>query len=209
MTDGNAPIDAWKGEFGDDYLTRNRATEEAVDNVARAFTEIFAHMKDSPPASILEVGANIGINLRALTRLTDAQLFAVEPNARAREQLVVDKVVPGDRAFDAMATKLPLDDGAADLVFTSGVLIHVPPENLETAYGEMHRVAARYVLSLEYFSQAPVSIPYRGHEGLLFKRDFGGMWLDLFPALEPVANGFFWRRTTGLDDLNWWLFRKP
>jgi spore coat polysaccharide biosynthesis protein SpsF len=177
--------------------------------VARAFTEIFAHMKDSPPASILEVGANIGINLRALTRLTDAQLFAVEPNARAREQLVVDKVVPGDRAFDAMATKLPLDDGAADLVFTSGVLIHVPPENLETAYGEMHRVAARYVLSLEYFSQAPVSIPYRGHEGLLFKRDFGGMWLDLFPALEPVANGFFWRRTTGLDDLNWWLFRKP
>ncbi len=209
MTDDATPIDAWKGEFGDDYLTRNRATEEAVDNVARAFTEIFAHMKDSPPASILEVGANIGINLRALTRLTDAQLFAVEPNARAREQLVVDKVVPGDRAFDAMATKLPLDDGAADLVFTSGVLIHVPPENLETAYGEMHRVAARYVLSLEYFSQAPVSIPYRGHEGLLFKRDFGGMWLDLFPALEPVANGFFWRRTTGLDDLNWWLFRKP
>ncbi len=208
MTDDATPIDAWKGEFGDDYLTRNRATEEAVDNVARAFTEIFAHMKDSPPASILEVGANIGINLRALTRLTDAQLFAVEPNARAREQLVVDKVVPGDRAFDAMATKLPLDDGAADLVFTSGVLIHVPPENLETAYGEMHRVAARYVLSIEYFSPTPVSVPYRGHKGLLFKRDFGGMWLDLFPALDPVANGFFWRRTTGLDDINWWLFRK-
>jgi hypothetical protein len=54
-----------------------------------------------------------------------------------------------------------------------------------------------------------VGIPYRGHEGLLFKRDFGGMWLDLFPKIDPVANGFFWSRTTGLDDLNWWLFRKP
>ena len=209
MTDDNAPIDAWKGKFGDDYAARNHPTEEAVGNVARAFTEILSHVKDSPPASILEVGANIGINLRALAGITDAELYAVEPNACAREQLVADKVVPQDRLFDAVATKLPIDDGAVDLVFTSGVLIHVPPEDLEAAYGEIHRVAARYILCIEYFSSTPVSISCRGHEGLLFKRDFGGMWLDLFPGLDPVANGFFWKRTAGLDDVNWWLFRKP
>ncbi|MBL6935720.1 MAG: methyltransferase domain-containing protein [Alphaproteobacteria bacterium] len=209
MTDGNAPIDAWKGEFGDDYAARNRATEETVGNAARAFGEILSHVEDNPPASILEVGANIGINLRAISGLTSAELFAVEPNARARDRLVADKVVAPDHLFDAMATKLPLDDGAVDLAFTSGVLIHVPPEDLETAYGEIHRVVARYILCMEYFSPTPVEIPYRGHKGLLFKRDFGGMWLDLFPELETVANGFFWRRTTGLDDINWWLFRKP
>ncbi len=208
MTDGNAPIDAWKGEFGDDYAARNRATEETVDNAARAFAEILSHVQDRLPASILEVGANIGINLRALSGLTDAVLYAVEPNAHARGQLVADKVMPPERLFDAVATKLPLDDGAVDLVFTSGVLIHVPPADLEAAYGEIHRVAARYILCIEYFSPTPIEMPYRGHEGLLFKRDFGGMWLDLFPALDPVANGFFWRRTTGLDDINWWLFRK-
>ena len=209
MTPSDTPIDAWKGKFGDDYLMRNRATEETVGNAARAFTEILSHVNDSPPASILEVGANIGINLRALAGITDAELFAVEPNASAHEQLVADKVVPQDRLFDAVATKLPLEDGAVDLAFTSGVLIHVLPEDLETAYGEIHRVAARYVLSIEYFSPRPVSISYRGHDGLLFKCDFGGLWLDLFPGLNPVANGFFWSRTTGLDDLNWWLFRKP
>ena len=209
MTDDTVPIDAWKGKFGDDYAARNRATEEAVGNVVRAFVEILSHVKDSPPTSILEVGANIGINLRALAGITDAELFAVEPNASACEQLVADKVLPQDRLFDAVATKLPLDDGAVDLVFTSGVLIHVPPEDLEAAYGEIHRVAARYILCIEYFSSTPVSISYRGHEGLLFKRDFGGMWLDLFPGLDPVANGFFWKRTAGLDDVNWWLFRKP
>jgi spore coat polysaccharide biosynthesis protein SpsF len=166
-------------------------------------------VQDSPPASILEVGASVGINLRALLGLTDADLFAVEPNAGAREQLVADKVVPSERLFDAVATELPLDDGVVDLVFTSGVLIHVPPADLEAAYGEIHRVAARYILCMEYFSPILVEIPYRGHDGLLFKRDFGGMWLDLFPGLDPVANGFFWSRTTGLDDLNWWLFRKP
>jgi spore coat polysaccharide biosynthesis protein SpsF len=208
MTEGTAPIDAWKGEFGDDYLMRNRATEETVGNAARALTGIFSHVKASPPASILEVGANIGINLRALSGLTDAELFAVEPNAHARERLVEDKVVPQDHLFDAVATKLPLDDGAVDLVFTSGVLIHVPPDDLEAAYGEIHRVAVRYILCIEYFSQTPVSISYRGHEGLLFKRDFGGMWIDLFPELKPVASGFFWKQTTGLDDLSWWLFRK-
>ena len=209
MTPSDTPIDAWKGDFGDDYAARNRATEETVGNVARAFTEILSHVQDSPPASILEVGANIGINLRAISGLTNAELFAVEPNAHAREQLIADKVVPQTHLFDAMATKLPLDDGAVNLTFTSGVLIHVPPADLEAAYGEIHRVAERYVLSLEYFSKTPVEIPYRGNKGLLFKRDFGGMWLDLFPGLEPVANGFFWKRTTGLDDVNWWLFRKP
>ena len=166
-------------------------------------------MKDSPPASILEVGANVGINLRAISGLTDAELFAVEPNASAREQLAANKVVPPERLFDAVATKLPFDDEAVDLAFTSGVLIHVPPEDLEAAYDEIHRVVARYILCMEYFSPTPLSLPYRGHKGMLFKRDFGGMWLDLFPGLKSVANGFFWSRTTGLDDLNWWLFRKP
>jgi spore coat polysaccharide biosynthesis protein SpsF len=209
MTDGNAPIDAWKGKFGDDYVVRGRATEDIVHTTSCALAEIFSHMKDSPPASILEVGANVGINLRAISGLTDAELFAVEPNASAREQLAANKVVPPERLFDAVATKLPFDDEAVDLAFTSGVLIHVPPEDLEAAYDEIHRVVARYILCMEYFSPTPLSLPYRGHKGMLFKRDFGGMWLDLFPGLKSVANGFFWSRTTGLDDLNWWLFRKP
>jgi len=209
VTVDDSPIDAWKGKFGDEYMTRNLVTEATVVTATNGFTEILGHMKDFPPASILEVGANIGNNLQALSRLTDAELYAVEPNASAREQLMADKVVPQDHLFDALAIKLPLDDGAVDLVFTSGVLIHVPPEDLETAYGEIHRVTARYVLSIEYYSPTPVSLSYRGHDGLLFKRDFGGLWLDLFPNLDLVADGFFGKRTTGFDDVNWWLFRKP
>ncbi len=208
MVGGGKQISSWRGEFGDSYVDRNEADSEHVANVERAFREILTHA-DPRPASILEVGANIGNNLRALRNITDAKLMAVEPNAKARSRLAEDGVLPADLVFDAMATKLPLDDGAVDLAFTSGVLIHVPPDDLEAAYGEIHRVAARYILCMEYFSPRPVEIPYRGHEGLLFKRDFGGMWLDLFPGLETVANGFFWRRTTGLDDINWWLFRKP
>jgi spore coat polysaccharide biosynthesis protein SpsF len=32
--------------------------------------------------------------------------------------------------------------------------------------------------------------------------------LDSFPDLRLVDYGFFWRRTTVMDDCSWWLFRK-
>ena len=182
---------------------------EQVDLVATAYAQILEHLPVPKLSSILEVGANIGINLRALSRLTTAQIFAVEPNQRARKRLVDDAVLPQENIFDATAAKLPFDDGSIDLVFTSGVLIHIPPVGLNTAYAEIYRVSSRYILSLEYFSPTPEAKTYRGEEDLLYKRDYGGLWLDNYPTLKLLADGFLWKRTTGLDNLNWWLFQKP
>ena len=72
----------------------------------------------------------------------------------------------------------------------------------------MHRVSSRYIACSEYFSDKPETIPYRGQTDALFKRDFGGMWLDLFPDLKVLDYGFSWKRTTGLDNLTWWMFEK-
>jgi len=199
----------WRSDFGDVYVERNLPTEDRIRTRVRAFSTIFDSLSGAAPRSIVECGANVGINLRALDRLSNAELFAIEPNQKARERAISDGVLPAENMKEVTLEKLPFDDGSIDLVFTSGVLIHVPPADLEQAYREMHRVSSRYLLSIEYFSKKPETIPYRGHDELLFKRDFGGMWLDLFPDLEPVAQGFFWIRTTGLDDLTWWLFRKP
>ena len=58
------------------------------------------------------------------------------------------------------------------------------------------------------FSDKPVETPYRDHSDVLFKRDFGGFWLDNFPHLRVVSYGFAWKRVTGLDNLTWWLFEK-
>ena len=104
---------------------------------------------------------------------------------------------------------MPFDNSSIELVFTSGVLIHIPDEALDQAISEILRVSSRYILTLEYFSPEPMSIPYRGHNDFLFKRDYGELFLDASPDLEYVADGFFWKRVTGLDNLNWWLFRKP
>jgi spore coat polysaccharide biosynthesis protein SpsF len=73
---------------------------------------------------------------------------------------------------------------------------------------EIHRVSRKYVFCSEYFSPKAEAIRYRGEDDLLFRNDFGSLYLDMFPDLQLVDYGFFWRRTTVMDDCTWWLFRK-
>lgn len=84
---------AWQGAFGNAYIDRNPASDAII--ALRA------------PGSVLEIGANIGLNLRALQRLGVGGLQAVEPNPRARTQLIADRVLPASQVFDACAEALP------------------------------------------------------------------------------------------------------
>ena len=201
-------LDAWRGEFGDAYGGRNEADEAMIAARTAMWTRILRPLADHPPQSILEIGANIGLNLRALAGLTTARLMALEPNSRARRRLVDDGVVSPDHAHDGAADNIPLDDGAVDMAFTSGVLIHIAPDDLAASCAEIHRVSSRYIACVEYFADTPQEVRYRGHDGLLFKRDFGAFWMDRHPDLRLMDYGFFWRRATGLDNLTWWLFTK-
>jgi hypothetical protein len=73
---------------------------------------------------------------------------------------------------------------------------------------EIHRLARKYIVCIEYFSHEPQEIVWRGQSGLVWKRDFGSFWLEQFPDLVPVASGFAAKPMTGLDNLCWWVFRK-
>lgn len=201
-------LEAWRGDFGNDYVGRNVATPDVVRRLTFAWSQILRPIQTRLPGSILEVGANIGRNLRALSALTGAELYGLEPNAKARAQLVADGVVARDRALDGFAQKIPLKDGAVDLAFTSGVLIHIHPDDVAAACTELVRVARKYVVVIEYFADQPTTIEYRGRTDLLFKRDFGELVMQVAPSITPLDCGFFWRRTTGLDNLTWWLFEK-
>lgn len=209
MTNETTPqVDFWRGEFGDTYTDRNAPGEAQLRARAEMWTEIMACMAGAPPTSILEVGANLGINLRTLRGLSDAELIAIEPNAYARQTLVADGVVSETNARDGVADNIGLPEGAVDLAFTSGVLIHIHPDNLLASCREIHRVSRRYIVCIEYFAQNPEEVAYRGHSSVLFKRDFGGFWLDHFSGLKVLGYGFVWKRVTGLDDLTWWAFEK-
>ena len=110
--------------------------------------------------------------------------------------------------LDGLASSIPLPDGKVDLAFTSGVLIHIHPSKLLASCREVHRVTRQYLVCIEYFSDKDEEILYRGHAEALFKRDFGGFYLDNFSDLRVLDYGFAWKRLTGLDNLTWWLFEK-
>ncbi len=202
-------LNFWQGSTGNEYIERNKFEEWKLSPGIAAFKKILQHFKFK---SVLEVGSNIGLNLIYLNRLYDQalDLFAVEPNIAAFNRLTSQpQLINLTKAWNCNAFNLPLEDGSIDLVFTSGVLIHIAPEDLQRATDEIVRVSRKYVLCIEYFSHTPESIEYRGREGLLFKRDFGAFYQDTYPKLKCRDYGFLWQREFAVfDNLTWWLFEK-
>ena len=191
----------WAGPAGDAYSLRNPVTVEAVEWRRRLWAKI------APGAvnTVLEVGANVGLHLRAIQALAPhVTLSAVEPNDSARKTLIADGIVPPERTYASISEV----SETFDLVYTAGVLIHVPPDCLLDFCRAIHRRSLRWVVAIEYFSKEPREIVYRGESGRLWTRDYGGFWLDNFPDLKPVDNGFAWSRTSGLDDVTWVLLSK-
>ena len=205
-------LEHWRGKFGAEYITRNQATEDTVNQATEVFRRILVNTGASENIeSVLEVGANVGINLRGLRNLlgTDVKIAALEPNPVAVENLRAAEDLDLSHIIEGTCYDIPLPDNSMDLVFTCGVLIHIPPDGLEAAMREINRVAAKYVLCAEYFSHTPVEIPYRDQTGLLWKRDFGKKYLEVCPDLKPVAYGFIWQvEFPHYDNANWWLFSK-
>lgn len=202
-------IDYWSGEAGDSYIERNPVTPQAVEARRRLWAEITNHMLPDYPRSVLEVGANIGLHLRGLKAQLPGgvRYFATEPNQQARERLVEDGVVDQWDVYESLRMS-EARLGGFDLIYTAGVMIHVPPAELLEFCRKIHSNAGRWIVAIEYFNQTPIEIEYRGEMGRLWKRDFGGFYLDNFPDLHPIACGFAWKRMTGIDDCTWWLLER-
>lgn len=201
-------LDQWRGNFGNAYIERCAVDEIRLRNATAMWAKLLSRLSGDPPHSILEVGSNIGANIHALRRLIDAELWAIEPNDVARRLLVDSGVTASDRVLSGTAQEIPLADGCVDLVFTSGVLIHIAPDDLLAACKEIHRCTRKYIICIEYFAHEPEEKIYRGNHGLLFKRDFGSYYLDNFRDLIPVDCGFDWQPLTGCDNTTWWIFAK-
>ena len=195
----------WHGEFGNAYTDRNKGPDWVAANVA-FFSKILRSTGEL--GSVLELGSNIGLNLMALRRLIPAaRLSAVEINEKAAAELKA--ALPEVDLHRSSILEFESRE-SWDLVFTKGVLIHVNPDRLPIVYELMYRCASRFVLVAEYYNPKPVEIDYRGHAGKLFKRDFAGEMLDMFPGLSLRDYGFAWHRDPACpqDDLTWFLLEK-
>jgi pseudaminic acid biosynthesis-associated methylase len=194
----------WAGDFGNKYVERNNGSR-LVANKLYLFSQLLARAEKIE--SVLEFGANIGLNLRALSHLLpEARLSAVEINTVAVQEL--KKWGRAEVHHQSIFEFEP--EGSWDFVFTSGVLIHINPDMLSVVYDLMYQTVGRYIGVIEYYNTTPLSVPYRGHQGKLFKRDFAGELLDRFKDLRLVDYGFIYHRDPNFpqDDPNWFLLEK-
>jgi spore coat polysaccharide biosynthesis protein SpsF len=192
----------WAGEFGDRYSSRNSGERWIASNTA-LFSRVLSGT--SGVQSVLEVGANIGLNVRALQQLLPgSEIAGLEINEAAADELERT----GCTVFRGSALSFE-PERTYDLVFSKGVLIHISPEHLSTVYSLMHRASNRYVFLAEYYSPRPESITYHSEDERLFRRDFAGELLDAFADLRLVDSGFAYHRGPfPQDDLTWFLLEK-
>jgi spore coat polysaccharide biosynthesis protein SpsF len=190
----------WHGPFGQAYTERNAAAGAARGPF---WADL---LKSFPSSRVLEVGCNLGGNLGWIAQaIPPRDVYGLDVNESALDQL--RRSHPGVNAIWGRARELPFRDRFFDLTFTMGVLIHQPPDLLPVVMSEVVRCSRRYVLAGEYFSETPTEIEYRGETGALFKRDFGGLYLQLFPELRLLQKGFL-GRDRGWDDLTYWVFER-
>lgn len=195
----------WAGQFGSEYIARN-----ASQQILAANLKFFAKaLKQAGKISTcLELGANIGMNLKALQQLfPDITLKTVEINPDAAAQLC--GLIGVDNVYEGSIFDYPIVD-QVELVLVKTVLIHINPDRLSVVYEKLYQSTSRYLLIAEYYNPSPVAIAYRGHDDRLFKRDFAGELLDKYPDLTLLDYGFAYHRDAAFpqDDITWFLLEK-
>jgi len=193
----------WKGTFGSDYIERNNEESIVAANIS-FFANAFRHVTRLD--SVLEFGCNIGLNLKAIRRLSQCSLTGIEINHKAVTYLQQwnDVNVIENSILDVDIKNV------YDLTFTKGVLIHIAPDRLNDVYERLYKYSNKYILIAEYYNPTPVAVQYRGYDNKLFKRDFAGEVLSLFPDLSLLDYGFVYHGDTmwPQDDITWFLLSK-
>jgi spore coat polysaccharide biosynthesis protein SpsF len=194
----------WMGKFGDNYVERGDESLALSGNVS-LFSKILSRTKTIE--SVIEFGANIGLNLMAIKQLLhNAELSAVEINKKSVQEL---KLLEGLKVYHQSILDFVVDY-QRKFVFTKGVLIHINPNKLPFVYDLLYKTSKSYICLAEYYNPKPVKVDYRGHKNKLFKRDFAGEMLDRFKDLKLLDYGFIYHRDNNFpqDDITWFLLEK-
>ena len=181
----------WSGEFGKEYTDRNSLPPEEMDDLylktyGVTRTEINNHFlsKLDRSASILEVGANIGTQLTLLQKTGFINLFGIELQKYAVR--IALQSVKNINIFQGSAFDIPFADQSFDLVYTSGVLIHLHPKDIIHALKEIYRCTKKYIWGFEHYSEKYEDVNYRGHDNLLWNADYANIYLQTFPDLVLI-----------------------
>lgn len=184
-------ITKWKDEFGKEYTDRNALTLDEMNEMYRNnfgisredLNNLFI-AKINRNIKILEVGSNIGNQLLLLQKMGFKNLYGIEINNYAVE--VSKSRTKNINIIQGSAFDIPFKNKYFDLVFTSGLLIHIAPHDINLVLNEIYRCTKGYIWGFEYYEEKYTEIIYRGKKDLLWKANFAQLYLNLFENLKLI-----------------------
>lgn len=186
----------WATRQGDEYTKRNPKSIKELDDLYAGEYGVTRNKMNSDflkglkkDIRILEVGANIGLQLEVLRSMGFKNLLGIEINDFAVRE--AKRIFPQVDVIKGSAFDLPFRDKYFDIVFTSGVLMHISPKDIRRALNEIYRTSRRYIFGFEYFALCPTEVEYRGRSSLLYKRNFLELYLKSFLDLRGVKEKRF------------------
>lgn len=194
----------WAGQPGDNY--RERQNEIQLLRSYEAMWRRILSKMHTTPKTVLEIGANVGLNLDVLKHLCpEAEMTGVEPN-RSNCDIMRSK---GHKAIETTIQGW-VQAEQCDMVFTRGVLIHIPPAHLPNAYAKIYAASRRWIVLAEYYAPKHTQIEYRGQNDLLWKADFAGAMMRQYHGLRLVDYGFIYHNDPEFpqDDVSFFIMEK-
>ena len=182
-------IDLWTGKFGKDFTDRNSLIQSDRDYLKKyGITKLELDNKiigNLPiDMKILEVGCGTGNQLVRLEALGFRNLYGIDISSYAvdlsRKKFRDLNIIQGN-AFD-----IPFKDNFFDMVFTSGLLIHIHPFEVEKVMDEIYRCSKKYIWGLEYYSDNSEHAYYRDEHAVMWKNDYSYLYLDRFEDLRLI-----------------------
>ena len=204
----NKQANHWAGAAGNDYAARSPGDLHSMvyfwqvllmRNLGNGFQ----------PTSVIEFGAGMGTNLRALDHALPHQEALHRTGVEINQDTCMHLAQHCETLICSPLQELkPLPP--ADLTYTRGVLIHIPESDLPHVYDLLYHSSRRWIMVAEYYAPKRTMIPYRGQDNLLWKDDYAGYMIDRYPGLRLVDYCFIYHRDSRApqDDVTYFLMEK-
>lgn len=184
----------WSGVFGVQYTTKFYVDwRERIPFMKKILERTGAK-------EILDVGTNAGWNLRAIRSADiDTKIEGLEINEHVAITAASMGFIVHVGAARFVGGNFPL---GYDLVITSGVLIHVPPNQLEQTMKSIFGASREWVLAIEYAAEEEKVIRSHDEVPRTWARPYGQLYQNL--GLELVEHG----KDEAYPECEYWLLRK-
>lgn len=121
---------------------------------------------------ICEAGCNVGNNLSSFT--SNFEVYGIDMNEHALNKAKSE--FPNFIFKKEELKKTSFPDSVFDLVFTRGILIHIPKSELPDVLKELLRISKKWIFNLEYFGEDGKMIKWGRGDELLWYRNMKERW---------------------------------